>query len=76
MEGLIVSLFAVNHSEISFRSFFISKCNLDGFGAENNKQVSSAKSLGVQLTDEGKSLMYNINSKGLRIEPWEPVVIA
>ena len=43
--------------------------SLDGFEAENNKQVSSAKSRGIQLTDDGKSLMYNKNSKGPRVEP-------
>ena len=39
LEGLIVRLLAVNHSKISFKSVFISKCDLDGFGTENNKQV-------------------------------------
>ena len=69
LEGLTVSLLALNHSVILFRSFCMWERSLDGFEAENNKQVLSAKSQGIQLTDDGKSLMYNKNSKGPRVEP-------
>ena len=37
--------------------------------SERARQVSSAKSLGVLLTDEGKSLIYSKNSNGPRIDP-------
>ena len=37
--------------------------------SERARPVSSAKSLGVQLTDEGKSLIYSKNNNGPRIDP-------
>ena len=69
LEGLTVRLLALNHSVILSRSFCMWERSLDGFETENNKQVSSAKSRGIQLTDDCKSLMYNKNSKGPRVEP-------
>ena len=40
-----------------------------GFLSERAREVSSAKSLGVQLTDEGTSLIYSKNSNGTTIDP-------
>ena len=68
-----VSLLALNHSAMLSRSFCMWEHSLDGFEAENNKQVSSAKSRGIQLTNDGKSLMYTgiiriVRVKGLNLE--------
>ena len=67
---LIVNLFAFIHLVSFARSLFIFDFNEDSFGPSTTKQVSSAKSLGVQLRADDKSLIYSKNSKGPRVDPW------
>ena len=69
-EGFTVSSFAFNHRETRCRLSFILEATTGKLASEQTRQVSSAKSLGLQLTENGKSLMYNKKRRGPRIEPW------
>ena len=58
-KGFTVSLLAVNHRETRCRLLFILEVNTGKFASEQTRQVSFTKRLGLQLTENGKLLMYN-----------------
>ena len=64
-----VSLFVFNRREKRCRLSFIFEATTGKFVSEQTRQVSSAKSLGLQLMGNGKSLMYNKKRRGPNIEP-------
>ena len=69
-EGFTVSLFASSQKEIRLRSSFIFEVRTGKLWSEQIKQVSSAKSLGLLVTEDGRSLMYSRKRTGPRMEPW------
>ena len=69
IEGFTVSLFASNQKEIRLRSF-IFEVRTGKLWSEQIKQVSSTKSLGLLVTEDGKSLMCSRKRRGPRMEPW------
>ena len=69
LKGLTAILLALNHSEIFSRSVLMISVSLYWLLSLYTKQVSSAKRLGMQLTDDGKSFTYIKNSKRSRVEP-------
>ena len=56
-EGFTVSLFASSQKEIRLRSTFIFEVRTGKLWSEQIKQESSAKSLGLLVTEDGRSLM-------------------
>ena len=68
-DGFTVSLLAFNHRETRCRSSFILESTTGKLASEQTRQVSSAKSLGSQLTENGRSLMYHKKRRGPSIEP-------
>ena len=57
--GFTLSLLAFNRRETRCRLSFILEATTGKFASEQTRQVSSAKSLGLQLTENGRSLMYS-----------------
>ena len=73
LEGLTVTLLALNHSKIFSRSELIFSVNLCWLLSLYTKHVPSAKSLGMQLTYDSKSFTNIKNAKsnkGPRVEPY------
>ena len=70
LDGFTISLLAFNHRETQCRLSFILEATTGKFASEQTRQVLSAKSLGLQLTENGRSMMYNKKRRGPSIEPW------
>ena len=70
-----ISLLAFNHRETRCRLSFILETTAGKCASEQTRQVSSAKSLGLQFTANGKSLMYNKKRRGPSIERWGTPVL-
>ena len=67
--GLTDNLLALHQSLNLSNSLFILSIKLKKVGSHSNKPVSSANNLGAQLTEFGRSLMYNKKSKGPIVDP-------
>ena len=67
-EGFTVSLFASSQKEMRLRSSFIFEVRTGKLWSEQIKQVSSAKSLGLLVTEDGRSLMYSRKRRSPRID--------
>ena len=66
--GLRISLSALHHCETLLSSFLIEFSRDDKSELLTMRQVSSAKSLGKQFVELGRSLINNKNNKGPRDE--------
>ena len=58
-DGFTVSLLAFDYRETRCRLSFILEATTGKFSSEYTRQVLSAKSLGLQFTENGRSLVYD-----------------